>query len=458
MKKTLDQCKDEIARGRGSYKNWDDYYNWIARDGELPSVVAQLIEGATEEACELFHSDSKDKMQSEKFQYYVNDWMEICFGKNISKDKIERCHRFLEESLELVQSIGCSKADAIKLVDYVFSRPAGEPSKETGGVMVTLAALCNACMIDIGEQAEVELNRICQPEMVEKIIAKRASKTEGSPLPGGSGVNKFDLSTPFAVELLWNNEISPDETARLGYMSADYDKYVKEYNEKEAAVWFSNTQVDYDSCDCTEGGCNHPDWPFAIRFTNNDKICNGDFEEENSLILTGTKNCIRIDDYTKITMGQFMDLCDLAGINLIFSNSVIYRTATSSVTTKEYKNDGMDALKIYRFQVDHIDDTLRIVANIFDSRKKATCIDRQIVKSIDWVKEILVQAPATPLPYGAADWNKISDGEPEDNWQCHWCRLPIIEPPYVGSMCDTDFDIKHYTHWKKIENDFFPVQ
>lgn len=56
MLKTIKQCKDEIARSKGSYANWDEYYNWIAKDGALPAVVAQLIESATEEAVMLFAS------------------------------------------------------------------------------------------------------------------------------------------------------------------------------------------------------------------------------------------------------------------------------------------------------------------------------------------------------------------------------------------------------------------
>jgi len=121
---------------------------------------------------------------------------------------------------------------------------------------------------------------------------------------------------PFSVELLFNNEYPVDESAK-SYMGESYDDYVAAYNKKEAAVLFNNTYVDYDSCDCGDGyGCSHGSWPFRIRFLNNDKVCDGDFEDEHSLILTGTKNCIRIEDYTKITMFDFVSICELVGINL----------------------------------------------------------------------------------------------------------------------------------------------
>ena len=77
-------------------------------------------------------------------QSRVLPWMLACFGPTIPFDKTERNHRFLEEALELVQSIGCTQSEAHQLVDYVYGRPAGEPSQEVGGVMVTLAALCIA--------------------------------------------------------------------------------------------------------------------------------------------------------------------------------------------------------------------------------------------------------------------------------------------------------------------------
>ena len=115
------------------------------------------------------------------FQTRVNDWMLQCFGTEISKDKTERNHRFLEEALELVQSTGCTKSEAHQLVDYVFDRETGELEQECGGVMVTLAALCLANRIDMTTCGEVELKRIWSK--IEKIREKQAAKPKHSPLP-----------------------------------------------------------------------------------------------------------------------------------------------------------------------------------------------------------------------------------------------------------------------------------
>jgi hypothetical protein len=115
------------------------------------------------------------------FQARVSMWTERCFGEEISKDKVERNHRFLEEALELVQSLGCTKSEANQLVDYVFGRPSGEPIQELGGVMVTLAALATASNLKIIECGEIELSRVF--DKIEEIRAKQAAKPKHSPLP-----------------------------------------------------------------------------------------------------------------------------------------------------------------------------------------------------------------------------------------------------------------------------------
>jgi hypothetical protein len=115
------------------------------------------------------------------FQDNVAPWMEACFGEVISSNKVERNHRFLEEALELVQACACTKGEAHLLVEYVYSRPVGEPIQEVGGVMVTLAALCLAQHMDMHEAGDLELARIWTK--VEQIREKQKNKPKNSPLP-----------------------------------------------------------------------------------------------------------------------------------------------------------------------------------------------------------------------------------------------------------------------------------
>jgi hypothetical protein len=115
-------------------------------------------------------------MEKESFQERVYPWTVECFGEKVALDKTERNYRFLEESLELTQSLGLTKEQCLKIVDYVFSRDIGEPKQEIGGVVVTLAALCSANKLDMNECAETELARVLTK--IDKIRAKHNNKPD----------------------------------------------------------------------------------------------------------------------------------------------------------------------------------------------------------------------------------------------------------------------------------------
>ena len=127
------------------------------------------------------HTPAANAARDESFQARVQPWMIACFGPAIAAEGAERNHRFLEESLELVQACGCTASEAHQLVDYVYGRPVGERAQEVGGVMVTLAALCLAQGLEMHVAGETELARIWTK--VEAIRAKQAAKPKHSPLP-----------------------------------------------------------------------------------------------------------------------------------------------------------------------------------------------------------------------------------------------------------------------------------
>ncbi|MGV2065439.1 hypothetical protein [Agrobacterium tumefaciens] len=120
-------------------------------------------------------------MSSHTFQARVREWTAACFPPSVQGDVKERTHRFLEEAIELAQASNCTREDALALIDYVFSRPEGEPFQEAGGVLVTLAALCNAQEMDMDLAGEHELSR--NWSRIDKIRAKQAAKPQGSALP-----------------------------------------------------------------------------------------------------------------------------------------------------------------------------------------------------------------------------------------------------------------------------------
>jgi hypothetical protein len=176
------------------------------------------------------------------YQSRVLTWLIKCFGDKIANDKTERCYRFFEEATELVQSLdipdyrcktiiddvfdaqelasqsdsrcvffeysvalvkhyGMTKEECLRIVAYVYGRPAGDPEQEVGGVSVTLYALgsavgididdrngdarmikdalgdlCGDCDINLSAAAETELARINQPETIAKIREKQKAK------------------------------------------------------------------------------------------------------------------------------------------------------------------------------------------------------------------------------------------------------------------------------------------
>lgn len=99
-------------------------------------------------------------------------------------DLAEHRDRFVEEALELAQSLDQTAADAHALVDYVFGRPIGEPHQEMGGTMVTLAKLATAAGLDMAGSGDSELTRCWRPEVLEKIRRKRLTRHGRGPLPG----------------------------------------------------------------------------------------------------------------------------------------------------------------------------------------------------------------------------------------------------------------------------------
>ena len=120
-------------------------------------------------------------MSEKSYQRRVEEWLSACFPPAARADREERTFRFLEEALELAQSNGCSREDAIALVQYVYSRPTGQPELEVGGVMVTLAGLCAAIGLDMDASGEKELQR--NWERIDAIRQKQATKPLNSPLP-----------------------------------------------------------------------------------------------------------------------------------------------------------------------------------------------------------------------------------------------------------------------------------
>lgn len=142
-----------------------------------------------QEAEERYYSARDDKRRTlppeAPFQLRVADQLRhICDEVGDYSDLTERRDRFVEEALELGQSLDMTEDEAHQLVRYVFSRPQGEPHQEFGGAMTTLAGLAHFSRTDLMKCAETELERCWQPVIVEKIRGKRSRRHGRGPLPG----------------------------------------------------------------------------------------------------------------------------------------------------------------------------------------------------------------------------------------------------------------------------------
>lgn len=121
----------------------------------------------------------------EPFQAECQRWLDTV-TEGDPTDLEERRARFLEESLEWVQSLGMSLIEVIQVAAYVFGRPAGEPGQEAGGVNTTAMVLAQYVKLDFMECGRRELDRCWDPAVIEKIRGKRSRRHGRGPLPGTS--------------------------------------------------------------------------------------------------------------------------------------------------------------------------------------------------------------------------------------------------------------------------------
>lgn len=115
-----------------------------------------------------------NNIRTASIQRRAGEWARLCFGPTIARDPVIRNHRFMEEAVELVQSLGCTRNEVLNIVDYVYGRDAGDPKQEVGGVAITLATLCAAHGMNVTRLAELEMRRIESPE-VRAAIGKKSS-------------------------------------------------------------------------------------------------------------------------------------------------------------------------------------------------------------------------------------------------------------------------------------------
>lgn len=127
-----------------------------------------------------------------RLQAKTGQFLHACFP-DVALNRTERGLRVLEETLELAQVLGVPKDQALRLVDYVYARPAGELDQELGGVALTLGAAALAAEMDLGRCWETEVDRVLG--RIEQVRSKHRYKQSQGIVAGGTD--------PFVLDEAW---------------------------------------------------------------------------------------------------------------------------------------------------------------------------------------------------------------------------------------------------------------
>ncbi len=103
-------------------------------------------------------------------------WAVDMFGP-VATHYDERALRLVEEAIELAQAESVSKDVMLRLVERVYSRPAGDAAAEVGAVALTLEMVAENRGLDVAQAAEAELQRVMsktRAHFAERHAAKAA--------------------------------------------------------------------------------------------------------------------------------------------------------------------------------------------------------------------------------------------------------------------------------------------
>ena len=118
-------------------------YYWLKPDGSVSEVPIKTA--------------LRSLTGSMQYDYHIQ--MLHAFGVDKAYDALLRDMRFGEEAIELLQARGRSRAEAHRLVDYVYDRPVGIVEQEMGGVLTTLMAMASQQHIDLEDVTRAEMAR-----------------------------------------------------------------------------------------------------------------------------------------------------------------------------------------------------------------------------------------------------------------------------------------------------------
>lgn len=201
-------------------------------------------------------------MRPGKLQQRIISWLGRTYGQK-TLEKEERCLRYAEESMELLQAAGVDRETLLKIVDHVYSRPKGDVDQEVTGSYITLVGMCHAHGIDLHRSVDRELDR------VEQI--KDACRTKHDSKPDFMRTHSADTADSCVGKIRsvvdtvrFGNELEslihaidyPDNyihriSELYGYLISLSKKSGLFYTPVEASIDFEATVTEADSFDST---------------------------------------------------------------------------------------------------------------------------------------------------------------------------------------------------------------
>lgn len=108
-------------------------------------------------------------------QVRLTTWARAAFGEEHVSSVPQRALRLLEEAIELAQAAGVDQSLALKLVEFVYSRPVGDLFQEIGGVGVTALVFAESAGISAEKAIDKEAKRVLS-KPVEHFTKRNAAK------------------------------------------------------------------------------------------------------------------------------------------------------------------------------------------------------------------------------------------------------------------------------------------
>jgi hypothetical protein len=96
----------------------------------------------------------------DQLQIIATEWAIRCFGIEHVRTKRVRALRLIEEAIEYAQSVGTDAETIHKMVDTIYTQPAGDPIQELGGVMLTTLVAANGLNVMAYDLLFTELRRV----------------------------------------------------------------------------------------------------------------------------------------------------------------------------------------------------------------------------------------------------------------------------------------------------------